>query len=152
MLQKCKCSKFISKRRINSLMAQSQCRRSVGDQFWPEVVVENKESLNNRRNYLNKSGAVTLSPIFSRILTRLYTQRFNTQCAIRWRRSQKACESSQGVSDSFAGDYSQILNLNLNFQSHKNSCDQSHIIRRTPPINRRASWVIEDCVWDTQIG
>jgi len=38
-------------------MAQSQCRRSVGDYFWPGVVVENKESLNNP----NKSGAVTLS-------------------------------------------------------------------------------------------
>ena len=51
-------------------MAQSQCRRSVGDQFWPGVVVENKESLNNPSNNPNKSGAVTLSEIFSRILTR----------------------------------------------------------------------------------
>jgi len=45
-------------------MAQSQCRRSVGDKFWPGVVVENKESLNNRSNNPNKSGAVTLSEIF----------------------------------------------------------------------------------------
>jgi len=46
------------------LMAQSQCRRSVGDKFWPGVVVENKESLNNRNNNPYKSGAVTLSEIF----------------------------------------------------------------------------------------
>jgi len=46
------------------LMAQSQCRRSVGNKFWPGVVVENKESLNNRSNHPNKSGAVTLSEIF----------------------------------------------------------------------------------------
>ena len=45
-------------------MAQSQCRRSVGDKFRPGVVVENKESLNNRSNNPNKSGAVTLSEIF----------------------------------------------------------------------------------------
>ena len=51
-------------------MAQSQCRRSVGDKFWPGVVVENKESLNNRSNNPNKSGSVTLSEIFERILTR----------------------------------------------------------------------------------
>ena len=51
-------------------MAQSQCRRSVGDEFWPGVVVENKESLNNPSNNPYKSGAVTLSEIFSRILTR----------------------------------------------------------------------------------
>ena len=42
-------------------MAQSQCRRSVGDYFWPGVVVENKESLNNPSNNPNKSGAVALS-------------------------------------------------------------------------------------------
>jgi len=42
-------------------MAESQCRRSVGNKFWPGVVVENKESLNNRGNTPNKSGAVTLS-------------------------------------------------------------------------------------------
>jgi len=34
------------------------------------VVVENKESLNNRNNNPYKSGAVTLSEIISRILTR----------------------------------------------------------------------------------
>jgi len=51
-------------------MAQSQCRRSVGDKFWPGVVVENKESLNNRSNNPNKSGTVTLSEIVLRILTR----------------------------------------------------------------------------------
>jgi len=45
-------------------MAQSRCRRSVGDNVWPEVVVENEESLNNRSNNPNKSGAVTLSEIF----------------------------------------------------------------------------------------
>ena len=45
-------------------MAQSQCRRSVGDKFWPGVVVEKNESLNNRCNKPNKSGAVTLSDIF----------------------------------------------------------------------------------------
>jgi len=45
-------------------MAQSHCRRSVGDKFWPGVVAENKESLNNRRKNPNKSGAVTLSKIF----------------------------------------------------------------------------------------
>jgi len=44
-------------------MAQSQCRRSVGDRFWPGVVVESKESLNNRSNNSNKSEAVTLSEI-----------------------------------------------------------------------------------------
>ena len=44
-----------------TLMAQSQCRRSVGDYFWPGVVVENKESLNNPCNNPNKSVAVTLS-------------------------------------------------------------------------------------------
>ena len=42
-------------------MAQSQCRQSVG--FWPGVVVDNKESLNNRSNNPNKSGAFTLSEI-----------------------------------------------------------------------------------------
>ena len=47
-------------------MAQSQCRRSVGDKFWPGVVVENKESFNNRSNNVNKSGAVTLSEILKR--------------------------------------------------------------------------------------
>ena len=47
-------------------MTQSQCRRSVGDKFWPGVVVENKKkSLNNRSNNPNKSGAVTLSEIFN---------------------------------------------------------------------------------------
>ena len=46
------------------LMAQSQCRRSVGDKFWPGVVIENKESLNNRSNNPNKSRAVILSEIF----------------------------------------------------------------------------------------
>ena len=51
-------------------MPKSQCRRSVGDKFWPGVVVEYKESLNNRSNNPNKSGAVTLSEIFWRILTR----------------------------------------------------------------------------------
>jgi len=45
-------------------MAQSQCLRSVGDKFWQGVVVENKESLNNRSNNRNKSGSVTLSEIF----------------------------------------------------------------------------------------
>jgi len=45
-------------------MAQSQCRRSVGDKFWPGVVVENKDSLKNRSNNPNKSEAVTLSEIF----------------------------------------------------------------------------------------
>jgi len=45
-------------------MAQSQCRRSVGDKFWPEVVVENKESLNNRSNNPNKSEAFRLSEFF----------------------------------------------------------------------------------------
>jgi len=45
------------------LKAQSQCWRSVGDKFWPRVVIENKESLNNRSNNPNKSGAVTLSEI-----------------------------------------------------------------------------------------
>jgi len=46
------------------VMAQSQCQRSVGYKFWPGVVVENKESLNNRSNNPNKSRAVTLSEIF----------------------------------------------------------------------------------------
>jgi len=46
------------------VFAQSQCRRSVGDKFWPGVVVENKESLNNPSKNPNKSGAVTLSEIF----------------------------------------------------------------------------------------
>ena len=45
-------------------MAQAQCRRSVGDKFWPGVIVENKESLNSRSNNPNKSGAVILSEIF----------------------------------------------------------------------------------------
>jgi len=54
----------------NSLMAQSQCWRSVEDTFWTGVVIQNKESLNNRSNNPNKSGAVTLSEIFYRILTR----------------------------------------------------------------------------------
>jgi len=45
-------------------MAQSQCWRSVGDKFWPGVVVENKESLNNRSSNPNKSGAVTWSEMF----------------------------------------------------------------------------------------
>jgi len=49
---------------MTDLMAQSQCRRSVGNTFWPEVVVENKESLNNRSNNPNKSEAVTFSEIF----------------------------------------------------------------------------------------
>jgi len=47
-----------------TLMAQSQCRRSVGYLFWPGVIVENKKSLNNRINNPDKSGAVTLSEIF----------------------------------------------------------------------------------------
>jgi len=38
-----------------------------------------------------------------------------------------------------AGDYLQTLNPNLNLQSHTESCDNSQIIRRTSPINRRAS-------------
>ena len=42
-------------------MAQSQWRRSVGDKFWPGVVVE---SLNNPSNNPNKSGTVTLSEMF----------------------------------------------------------------------------------------
>jgi len=48
------------------VMAQSQCRQSVGISFGrrSEVVVENKESLNNRRNSPNISGAFTLSEIF----------------------------------------------------------------------------------------
>jgi len=36
------------------------------------IVVENKESLNNPSNNPNKSGAVTLSEFFLRILTRYY--------------------------------------------------------------------------------
>ena len=55
---------------VHFLMAQSQCRRSIGDKFSPEVVVENKESLINRSNNPNKSGAVTLSEIFLKIFTR----------------------------------------------------------------------------------
>ena len=46
------------------LMAQSQYRRSVGDTFWPGIVVENKESFNKRNTNPNKSGAVTLSEMF----------------------------------------------------------------------------------------
>ena len=109
-------------------MAQSQCRRSVGDSFWPGVVVENKESLNNPSNNPNKSGAVTLSEIFSRILTRfcrkivglasdrlrLHRRRYLRASYIhgdlirfhrtnRRRRSQKAYESSQGASNSVGG-------------------------------------------------
>jgi len=45
-------------------MAQSQCRRSAGDKFWPGFVVKNKESLNNRSNNPNKSETVTLWEIF----------------------------------------------------------------------------------------
>jgi len=55
---------------LSLVMTQSQCRRSVGDKFWPGVIVENKESLNNRSNNPNKSGAVTLSEIVERMLTR----------------------------------------------------------------------------------
>ena len=51
-------------------MAQSQCRRSVGIGIGRDVVVEDKESLNNRSNNPNKSGTVTLSEIVLRILTR----------------------------------------------------------------------------------
>ena len=54
----------ISKFGMTLLMAQSQCRRSVEDKFWPGVVVENKETLNNRSNNPNKSGTVTLSETF----------------------------------------------------------------------------------------
>jgi len=62
-------------------MAQSQCRRSVGDNFWPVVVVKNKESLNNRSNNPNKSGAVTLSELFKefdQVLSK------NRRMSIRW--------------------------------------------------------------------
>ena len=54
----------VSSNNLSALMAQSQCRRSVGDKFWLGVGVENKESLNNRSNNSYKSGAVTLSEIF----------------------------------------------------------------------------------------
>ena len=115
------------------LMAQSQCRRSVGDQFWPGVVVENKESLNNPSNNPNKSGAVTLSEIFSRILTRfcrkivglasdrhlqqerlkllairseapLYTRRFTTIAPYDSSETiTETVRTSQGASDSVGG-------------------------------------------------
>ena len=43
------------------------------------------------------------------------------------------------IQSEVAGDYSQTFYLNLNLQSHTESCDKSQIIRRTPPINQMAS-------------
>jgi len=63
-------------------MAQSQCRRSVGDKFRPGVVVENKESLNNRSNNPNKSGAVTLSEIFLKECDQVLSK--NRGMSLRW--------------------------------------------------------------------
>ena len=62
--QKSKKSYWAFSKPVEGIMAQSQCWRSVGDKFWPGVVVENKESLNNRSSNPNKSGAVTWSEMF----------------------------------------------------------------------------------------
>jgi len=61
-------------------MAQSQCRLSVRDKFWPGVVVENKESLNNRSNNPNKCGAITLSEIFIKDFDQVKTRGMS----LRW--------------------------------------------------------------------
>ena len=63
-------------------MAQSQCRRSVEDKFWQGVVIENKESLNNRSNNPNKSGAVTLSDIFLKDFDQVLSK--NRGMRLRW--------------------------------------------------------------------
>jgi len=54
----------------------------VGDKFWPGIVVENKESLNNRSNNPNKSGAVTLSEIFLKDFVQFFSK--NRGMSLRW--------------------------------------------------------------------
>jgi len=52
------------------------------------VVVENKESLNNPSNNPNKSGEVTLSEIFLRMLTRFYKNNRGISLQLHRRRSE----------------------------------------------------------------
>jgi len=49
-----------------------------GGKFWPGVVIENKESLNNSSNDPNTKGEVTLSEIFEGLLSK------NRGMSLRW--------------------------------------------------------------------